>query len=152
MNMTNAVSHISPINYNAMANIATGYYTGDASGAIPVDIGFTPTWVKVVDMSATTSPTSYEWILGMAATDSLIETQVAPQPVIDTNTNISTNGVINTGIVSAGVYLPSGSGAGDGTLSNTSVSDYSITQSGNRLTFGTNLNTTSHSYVWVAVG
>ena len=149
--MTLHAAGISPDSYTAFGNIATGHYTGDASGAITVALGFTPVWVKVIDMSATTSPTVWEWLLGMAATDTILETQAAPQPVIDATSLIISNGAL-VSATEPGVYAQGTQSADDGTIINTTVSVYSPDKTKADLTFATGLNTSLHLYVWIAIG
>lgn len=147
--MTLNVSGISAItnNMSAPLKMATGTYTGDGSGSIAVNVGFTPTFVKIYDI---TDVTTYEWVQGMPATDSIKITTV-PAYTVDTNTAVATNGVVST-ITTSGVYPPGTQGPGDGTLINTSLQVWSPNLALPQLTFGSVANTNAKAYVWLAFG
>jgi hypothetical protein len=133
----------------SIASSAYGQYTGDGSGAITIPLGFSPNWVKVFDE---TDLVVWEWNAGMAATHSLKTTIASPSvATLDTGSAIVSNHVISTKTV-PGVYLPSGNGAGDGTIGNTSVTVDAPDQTLPKLIFATGLNTTSSLYSWVAQG
>jgi hypothetical protein len=147
--MTLNASGIGPSTYDVNnASLATGTYTGDGSGSIQVYVGFTPKYVKIMDV---TDVTSYEWCFGMPATNS-IKVVTAGTTTIDTNSAVLTNGKLFTQS-STGQYQPPG-GAGAGVIIN----------SGNILTFGTDptvsyrcvfgavANVSGKAYVWYALG
>src|SRR5579863_4825122 len=147
--MSNNTAGVSPItnSMSAPLNEATGTYTGDGSGSIAVNVGFTPTYVKVFDM---TDATTYEWVQGMAATDS-IKTVTAGTMTVDTNTAVATNGVVSS-VTTTGVYQPGSQGPGDGALINTTVNVFSPNLALPQLTLGSVVNTSSKLYVWIARG
>ena len=140
---------ISPITYDCPASIATGTYTGDGSTAVYVNIGFTPKFVQLLDMATSTNAKRYVWVQGMASTLTLLDngsTDVAE----DTNTIIVTDGKV-TSTTEVGVYAPGTQSADGGTLTNTTVSVYGHDSTvTHKLTFG--VSTSSHTYVWVAIG
>ena len=146
--MTLKASGISADSYTAFGNIATGHFTGDGSGSVEVKLGFTPVYVKLIDMAASTGSSEYEWILGMAATDSLLTTGLV-DPAIDANSAIVSNGKISSRTEVA-FPAPGAQTPDDGTNGTISVSVYSPDPTVARLTFG--INVTSHVYVWVAIG
>lgn len=147
--MTLNVSGISAITNNMSAPLkeATGTYTGDGSGSILVNVGFTPTSAKVYDM---TDATTYEWVQGMAATDS-IKVVTAGTMTVDTNSAVVTNGVVST-ITTTGVYPPGTQEPNDGTLINTSLQVWSPNLANPQLTFGSVANVSGKLYVWIARG
>lgn len=153
--MTLNASGISPDTYTPYANIASGHYQGDGSGDITVNLGFTPIWVKLIDLAASTGSSSWEWVLGMAATDALLGTGLV-DPAIDANSVVQSNAALLTE-AETGVYQPGTSEAGPGTLINTTVIMFSPDKTKTQLKFsggtGAQLaNQTSHNYVWLAIG
>jgi hypothetical protein len=132
----------------SIASSAYGQYTGDGSGAVTVYLGFSPNWVKVYDE---TDGLSWEWNAGLAATHSLKTTFSTGVVTVDTGSAIVSNHVISSRTV-PGVYLPSGNGAGDGTLGNTSVTVDAPDQTLPKLILATGLNTSSSLYGFVAQG
>lgn len=146
--MTLNVSGINAVSQSAgVVDMACFFYTGDGSGSIACTVGFTPRWVKVVDM---TDATIYEWIAGMAATDS-IKVVTAGTTTVDTNSAVVTNSKMNT-ITTTGVYAAGSQGPGDGTLINTTVIVDSPDLSLPQLTLGTVCNVSAKLYVVVAQG
>ena len=153
--MTLNASGVSPDSYTAFGNIATGHYSGDGSGDITVALGFTPTYVKLIDMAASTGLASWEWVLGMASTDTVYEISTSV-PVIDTNSVIQSNGAL-TSTSEVGIYAPGTSEANDGTLINTTVNVYAPDKTKVQLKFSGGsgaqyANQSSHTYVWIAMG
>ncbi|HUD11673.1 MAG TPA: hypothetical protein VMS08_04650 [Candidatus Saccharimonadia bacterium] len=134
-------------NMSAPLKMATGTYTGDGSGSILVNVGFTPTYVKIWDV---TDATIYEWVQGLPATDS-IKVVTAGTTTVDTNTAVATNGVTST-IATSGVYPPATQGPGDGTLINTSLQVWSPNLALPQLTFGSVANVSAKLYVWMCLG
>ena len=140
---------IYPTTYDSPAQIATGTYTGNSSTAVYVQLGFCPKYVKLIDMAASTGSSVYEWVQGMAATNTLLTTGLAA-PAIDANTVVVAAGKV-TSTTEVGVYAPGTSSADGGTLTNTTVSVYGPDKSKTyQLQFGVSVNT--HTYVWVAIG
>ncbi len=146
--MTLNASGIGPDTYTAFGNIATGHFTGDGSGAITVNLGFTPVYAKLIDMAASTGASEYEWILGMAATDTLLTTGLV-DPAIDANSAIVSNGKI-TSRTEVAFPAPGAQTPDDGVNGTASVSVYSPDPTVAKLTF--NINVNAHTYVWVAIG
>jgi len=153
--MTLNASGISPDNYQAFGNIATGHYQGDASGDITVNLGFTPTYVKLIDMAASTGSSVWEWMLGMAAGDTLLTTGTVDS-AIDANSVIQSNAAL-VSATEPGVYAQGTQEPNDGTIINTSVSVYSPDKTKAQLKFssgtgGQLANQSTHTYVWLAIG
>jgi hypothetical protein len=138
----NAVSQAASI-----VNMACFFYTGDGSGSILCNIGFTPRRVKVYDM---TDATTYEWVSGMAATDS-IKVVTGGTTTVDTNSAVVSNSSLRT-ITTTGVYQPGSQGPGDGTLINQTVIADSPDPSIPQLTLGSVCNVNAKLYVVVADG
>lgn len=139
-------SGINPVTNGSLEYFATGTFTGDGSGTVGVNVGFTPQFVLLLDM---TTPKRYEWVNGMAATDSLLLTNAADL-AIDANSAVVTNGALNT-VVSAGGYPPGTSEPGGGTIQNSgNISVWAPDKTKAQLTFG--INVTSTAYVWIAMG
>lgn len=130
------------------AQMATGVFTGDGSATANINLGFTPKYFKLFDI---TDVFSWEWVDGMAATNSWYTTGAA-DPAIDTNSVIKTNGKVNT-VTGVGVYDPNQGGANDGVLINTTLSVWAPDPT---LTYVCQLSTNglvnNKSYVWVAIG
>ena len=147
--MTLATAGITPVTQNPsnLLNFATGTYTGDGSASAPLNIDFTPKYVKLLDL---TDVYSWEWVQGMPANDTIYFTGSADM-AIDANNVISTNGQLNA-VASAGVYSPSGNGPGDGSLINTSLSVWAPNAANPNCTIGTNGLINGKSYVWMAFG
>jgi hypothetical protein len=145
--MTLNTSGVSPVTQSMPSQLATGTYTGDGSGTVQANIGFTPVKVTLYNITDTKK---WEWVQGMAATDSFYEVASA-DPTIDTGSAIVSNGALNTQ-ASAGEYGPPGSSeAGDGTLQNTgNISVYAPNKTLPQLVFTPNVS--GKAYVWVAEG
>lgn len=135
--------------YNAFGNIATGAFTGDgATTAVPVAIGFTPVYVKLIDMSTLEY---FEWVQGMATTDSIKVVGSGPTAAVDSTSAILTNGQV----VSAsepGVYAPGTQEPNDGTLIETTVSVYGIDKTKAYSLQFTLPASNSDNWVWMAIG
>jgi hypothetical protein len=137
--------------YNAFGNIATGTFTGDGTTTvIPVAIGFTPVYVKLIEVAATTGSQLYEWIQGMAATDTILTTG-AVDPVIDSNSAVLTNG-ITVSTTETGVYAPGTQEPNDGSLINTTVGVYGIDKTKSYQLQFTIPGSNSGTWVWLAIG
>lgn len=135
--------------YTAFGNIATGHFTGDGTTTVvPVAIGFTPVWVKLMDMSTFES---FEWIQGMAATDSNKVVASGPVVSIDASSAVLTNGTI-VSTTETGVYAPGTSEANDGSLINTTVGVYGIDKTKSYSLQFTLPASNSDLWVWVAMG
>jgi hypothetical protein len=136
---------------------AYGSYTGDGNtGGIPINIGFVP---RVVVLINVTDTKRWEWVEGLAATDSWYGVTGA-DPAIGTDT-VVINSDVGTSYSEPGVYAPGTSETGDGTLINTTVEDYSpnLAETGGwTLMFGTAgsaaapANVSAKVYVWYAFG
>jgi hypothetical protein len=131
-----------------MPQFATGSFTGDGSATANVNLGFTPKYFKLFDL---TDVTSWEWVQGMPATNTWYDPGNGNRS-IDTNTVIKTNGKLTT-VTGVGVYDPNQGGANDGVLINTSLSVWAPDQT---LTFNCQLSTNglvnAKAYVWIAFG
>lgn len=140
-------SGINPVTNGSLEYFATGTFTGDGSGTVGVNIGFTPQFVLLIDM---TLAKRYEWVNGMAATDSELLNGTGPAFSVDANSAIVTNGALNT-VVSAGVYPPGTQEPGGGTIQNSgNISVWAPDKTKAQLTFG--INVTSSLYTWIAMG
>jgi hypothetical protein len=147
--MTLNASGIVPVTYDVNnASLATGTYTGDGSGSIQVFVGFTPKMVKIIDV---TDVTTYEWVQGMPATNS-IKVVTAGTVTIDTNSAVLTDGKLFVQS-STGQYQPPG-GAGSGTIINSgNILVWGTDPTLNyRCVFGAVANVSGKSYVWYALG
>ncbi len=134
--------------YTAFGNISTGHFTGDgATTAVPVNLGFSPLYVKLIDMSTLES---FEWVMGMAATDTIKAVGSGPTLAIDTTSAIVSNGKL-TSATEPGVYAPGTQEPNDGTLVNTTVSVYSPDKTVTPLTFNLPASN-SDAWVWIAIG
>lgn len=148
--MTLATSGINPqvSEPGNFAQMATGVHIGDGSAAANINLGFTPKFFKLYDL---TDVFSWEWVQGMPATQTWYNTGSA-DAVIDTNSVIKSNGKLFT-VNSAGVYDPNQGGANDGVLINTTLSVWGPDPT---LTYVCQLSTNglvnAKSYVWVAFG
>jgi hypothetical protein len=141
-------SGITPYSQSAgIVNAAAGAYTGDGSGSILVNVGFTPRRVKVFDI---TDATTYEWVEGMPATNSF-KVVTAGTMTVDTNSAVVTNGAIVT-VTETGVYPPGQQVPGDSTLVNTSVIYESPNLALPQLTLGPVCNVSAKVYAWWAEG
>ena len=145
--MTLATSGITPVTEDYNVKMATGTFTGDGSAAANINIGFTPKYFKLFDIS---DVFSWEWVQGMAATNTWYTTGAA-DPAVDTNSVIKTNGQI-TQQVGVGVYDPNQGGANDGVLINTTVNVFGPNLALPFLTLSTNALVNAKAYVWVAFG
>lgn len=131
----------------SVVNFANGGYTGDGSGSILVNVGFTPRWVKVVDV---TDATTYEWFADMPATDSL-KTVTGGTMTIDTNSAIVTNGAQVT-VTEVATGIPGAQAPGEGTQGTVSITYDNPNLANPQLTFGSVCNTSAKVYAWVAQG
>jgi len=122
----NYLNGVNPLSQSmGIVNFASGSYTGgwvtgnDGAGALTVEvhIGFTPRYVKLVNM---TTGDQYEWMEGMAATKTLMTTASTGANSIDANSVIVTNSSSVTATEVATAAAGS-SGAGLGTFGTTSV-------------------------------
>ena len=146
--MTLATAGINPVTYDSPASIATGTFTGDGSTTAAINLGFTPKYFKLFNI---TDVLSWEWVQGMAATKTIYFTGAADMAV-DTNTVVATNGKL-TSTTQVGVYAPGTQSADGGTLTNTTLSVYGQDHS---LSYVCQLTTNglvnAKLYVWVAIG
>lgn len=131
----------------SIVNLANGGYTGDGSGAINVNVGFTPRWVKVIDF---TGVVVWEWVADLPATIA-VKTVTGGTTTMDTNSAIVTNGAqVTVTEVASGV--PGAQGPGEGTQGTVSVTYDNPNLALPQLTFGSALNVNAHVYSWVAQG
>lgn len=132
-----------------VVNFASGLFTGDGSGSVQLNVGFTPRHVRVIDMSAS-PPSIYEWMEGMAATDTVKIT--GSTVALDTGSLI----VTNSDIISVTEVEPEGApgaqGPGEGTQGTISISIDSPALGTPQLVLASGLNTSTHLYAWVAYG
>ena len=148
--MTLATAGIAPINSvpGCFAQMATGTYTGDGSATANVNLGFTPKYFKLYDI---TDVFSWEWVQGMPATQTWYQTG-SSDAAIDSNTVIQTNGKLNT-VTGVGVYDPNQGGANDGVLINTTLTVWAPDQTKTFVCqLSTNALVNAKAYVWVAFG
>jgi hypothetical protein len=152
--MTLVASGVFPVTQSgSVVNHASGTYTGDGTqGAIQVNIGFTPMYVKVIN---NTDTISYEWMTGMAATDT-IKIAANGAATLNTSSCIVTNAVIATATEMA-VGAPGSSSADEGTQGTTTVSLWSPNKAVTPLTFtagssGADMNVNAKVYTWIAIG
>lgn len=131
----------------SIVNFANGGYTGDGSGSIAVAVGFTPRWVKVIDM---TDATSYEWFADMPATDSL-KTVTGGTTTVDTNSAVVTNGAQVT-VTEVATGAPGSQEPNDGTQGTVTVTYDAPNKALPQLVFGSVLNVNNKVYAWVAQG
>jgi len=137
------------ITYTAFGNIATGTFTGDgATTSVPVAIGFTPVYAKLMDLSTFES---FEWVQGMPATDSIKVAASGPTVAIDTTSAILTNGTV-VSTTETGVYAPGTQEPNDGTLVNTTVGVYGINKTQSYSLEFTLPGSNSDNWVWIAIG
>ena len=148
--MTLATAGITPVTQNPsnLLNFASGTFTGDGSATAQINIDWTPKYVVLWDLTDTYR---WEWCQGFPANDTIYQTSAA-DIAVDANNVISTNGKLNA-VTSAGVYSPTGNGAGDGTLINTSITVWGPDPTNpNNCQITTNGLVNGKSYVWMACG
>jgi len=131
----------------SVVNFASGIYTGDGSGAINVAVGFTPRYVKVIDV---TDVTQWEWMECLPATNTLKTTSV-PGISIDTNSLIVANVDLIT-VTEVAYPSPGSQTPTDGTQGTVSIEFDSPYLTTPNLTFASGLNTSSKVYTWIAFG
>lgn len=135
-------------------NFATGLYTGDgAAGAMTVNLGFSPKYVRVEDI---TDGMTYEWMEGLAATDTIATAWSTGIKTVDTNSNIVSNMQILSATENA-LNAPGAQGPGEGVSGTTTVSYESPNKAIPNLVFnagssGARMNVSSSLYVWYALG
>lgn len=131
----------------SVCNFANGGYTGDGSGSIAVAVGFTPRWVKIVDV---TDVTIYEWFADMPATNS-VKTVTGGTTTIDTNSAVVTNGAQVT-VTEVAPGTPGTQEPNDGTQGTISVTYDAPNLANPQCVFGSVVNTNAKVYAWVAQG
>lgn len=153
--MTNVTSGVYPNSQaGGVTNLAIGYYVGDgAAGDIPVALGFTPRYVKLFN---TTDNVYYEWLEGLPANDTLLDTGATGVVTLDTNAVIVTNGLSLT-VTEMAVGAPGSQGPGEGTTGTVSVIEEYVNHAGTNLVFragssGARANVASSLYYWMAFG
>jgi hypothetical protein len=153
--MTNVSSGVYPNSQaGGVTNFAVGYYTGDGTaGDIPVALGFTPRYVKLMDI---TLGLYYEWIEGLPATDTLLNTGSTGVVTVDTNSVILTNGMSIT-VTEMAVGVPGAQGAGEGTTGTVSIIEEYAAHTVQNLIFragtsGARANAAASLYYWMAFG
>lgn len=162
--MTNVSAPPKPLGQEyGTSNFACGMYSGDGTqGAIVIPIGFTPRYVKLVDL---TDNTIYEYFEGMSTIngdtavpneDTLLTTGSDGDVSIDKNSYIQTNMVLVTATEMA-LNAPGSSSADEGVTGTTTVTYEAPNQAVPRLSFvagnsGAGVNVSSSKYVWIAFG
>lgn len=160
----NYLNGVSPLSQSySITNFASGSYTGgwvtanDGAGAIAMEVhvGFTPRYVRLVNMS---TGDQYEWMEGMAATKTLLTTASTGVNTIDANSVIVTNASTQTATEMA-TAAPGYQGAGLGTTGTVSVTYGKPDPTIACLTFnstagasGAPVNAKDSLYVWQAMG
>jgi hypothetical protein len=129
-----------------VVSFASGLYTGDGSGSMQVYIGFMPRHVFVLDV---TDNTSWEWMEGMPATDTL--KNAAGTQTIDTGSAIVTSSDIITVTEVEPEGTPGQQGPGEGNQGTVTISIDSPLKTTPNLTLATGLNTSAKVYVWKAM-
>lgn len=165
--MTQTANYLNGVGANSQSynigNFACGSYTGgwvtgnDGANAIPmaVHIGFTPRYVKLVNM---TTGDQYEWMEGMAATDTLMTTASTGANSIDANSVIVTNST-SLSETEMATSAPGYQGPGEGTTGTVTINVGYPDPSKEKLTFnstagasGAPVNANGTLYVWQAWG
>lgn len=144
-----------------VTNFASGYYTGDGTqGAIAVNIGFTPRYVKLMNL---TDLLFYEYFEGMDAAladtdvdDTLLTTGSTGAVTNDDNNAIQTNASVVTSTQVA-FPAPGAQSPDDGVNGTTTVTTVATDKSKPRLQFnagssGAITNVNSKVYLWMAFG
>lgn len=133
----------------SIASSAYGKFTGDGSGLLNMPVGFSPIKVRVYNI---TDGLIWDWMAGMDATKSLLTTMSTGVVTVDSSSAIISNHVLTTNTVNA-QYVPSGNGAGTGTLGPTSLQVDAPDQTLQKLIFSSAaLNINAKSYAWEAFG
>jgi hypothetical protein len=131
-----------------ISNFASGIYTGDGSGSIQVNAGFTPRYVQVVDI---TDITTWEWQECFPTTNTLKSVAAGTQ-TIDTGSLIVANVSLITVTEVAPEGTPGQQGPGEGTLGTVTIEIDNPALNTPQLTFASGLNTTGKVYCWLAQG
>lgn len=144
-----------------IANFACGYYTGDGTqGQLVIPIGFTPRYVKLMNV---TDLLFYEFFEGINAAagdtdndDTYLTTGSSGDITVDDNTAIQTNASIVTATEMA-LNVPGSSSADLGTTGTTTVTFVKYDNTQPRLAFnagssGAVTNVNSKVYYWMALG
>ena len=132
-----------------ITNFANGFYTGDGSGSINVNLGFTPRYVKVWNI---TDDNAWEWCEGMPATGgppatNSVVVRTGSTFSIDTSGLITANGTV----VTATEVEYGGNGPGDGTNGTQSVTEVYDNLAVPQLVLASGLNTNAKVYAWIAM-
>jgi hypothetical protein len=160
----NVLNGLGPVSQSmGVVNYASGSYVGDWTtggdgagvNAMTVHIGFTPRYVRLVNM---TTGDQYEWMEGMAATKTLMTTASTGANSIDANSVIVANAVIAT-VTEVATAAPGSGGAGYGTSGTTTVTYGRPDPTLPDLVFnstagasGAPVNALNSLYVWMAQG
>ena len=147
----------------SLVNFAAGSYIGDWTtggdgagvNAMNVYVGFTPRYVKLVNMD---TGDQYEWMEGMAATKTLLTTASTGANSIDGNSVIVTNSSVQVSTEMA-TGAPGSSGPGEGTTGTVTVTYARPDPKLPNLVFnstagasGAPVNANGSHYVWMAQG
>jgi len=137
-------------------NFASGGYTGDGTGSITVFVGFTPRYVKIIDYTTAATPIVYEWWDSMPTVDTLKTTGGAAGATlgsVDTTGLITTNGAtVSVTDLLTGTDLNGQGAFGDGTQVNASITVEYANKLLPQLILATGLNTSAHTYSFMAIG
>lgn len=152
--MTNVTTGLKAVGQaGGVVNIANGTYTGDGTqGAMTVNCGFSPKYVEVINV---TDQITIEWMLGMAATNTITRAANGTAS-LDTTSAIVSNNAIATATEVA--YPPPGSSSpDDGTQGTVTVSYESPNRALPQLVFnagssGALMNVNAKVYTWMALG
>lgn len=153
--MTNVSAGVIALNQDAgVSNFATGTYTGDGTaGDVQVACGFTPRYVKLCDI---TLGLYYEYIEGMPATTTMLNTGSTGVVTQDANSVIVTNAA-QYSYTEMAVGVPGAQAPGEGTTGTVSVIEEAANHTLPNLLFrsgaaGVRANAASSVYLWMAIG
>ena len=160
----NVLNGITPISQSmGIVNYASGAYVGDWTtggdgagvNAMNVYIGFTPRYVKIINVA---TGDAYEWYEGLPATNTLLTTASTGVVSVDTHSVIVANATTFTATEMA-TAAPGSSGAGEGTTGTTTVTYGRPDPTLPDLVFnstaaasGAPVNANGVHYVWMAQG
>ena len=129
-----------------VANFAAGYYTGDGSGSININIGFTPRKVRVFN---STDVVDWEWSEFFPATVTK-KVVTGGTMTADTGSAIVANVNLIT-VTEVAVGTPGAQGPGEGTQGTVVITEDSPNLNLPALVFSTALNVTGKVYAWEAI-
>jgi hypothetical protein len=160
----NVLNGIGPVSQSmGIVNFASGSYVGDWTtggdgagvNAMTVYVGFTPRYVKLVNVD---TGDAYEWFEGMPATKTLLTTASTGAVTLDTHSVIVANAVIST-VTEMATGTPGAQGPGYGVSGTTTVTYGRPDPTLPDLVFnstaaasGAPVNANGVHYVWMAQG